>query len=338
MGSAGGESGILWGLDHWISPSLIADLKQNPPRRIFAPGREHIGDVVNLTGPLRGLRELFPEAHITVEVGEKTVGLLENQSSFDDLWPRPTHQGLKGKLRHLGRLRKSKFDLAVILDDSNDLVLQAALGGISRRVGIWRGKKYQGLFDAWVRYRNDIHEVRDHGEELLRLFGLPAGHCAPYLSPSVKDRETGLTAWKQAGLPRVGIHPGASDPKRQWRSDSLREVMEAFPGDVVLIGGPNDGELLRRIDPDGTAPHISGGLSLLASASLLGNLTTLVCMDSGPMHMAAIMGTRVVAVYGQADPRHTGPVGQGHRILKQAEIQSASEVVDAVKAVLGETA
>ena len=316
----------------------MAELKHTPPRRIFAPGREHIGDVANLTGPLRGLRELFPEAHITVEVGEKTVGLLQNQNLYDELWARPTHQGFGGKLKHIMRLRKGKFDIAFLLDDSNDLVLQATLGGIPRKAGIWRGEKYENLFDAWVRYRPELHEVRGHGEELLRMFGLPYGHAEPMLRPTTQDQELARQSWLGAGSPVVGIHPGASDPKRQWRNDSLREVMEAFPGRVVLLGGPQDGPTLEKIDPDRRAPRVAGGLSLLAFASLLGNLKVLVCMDSGPMHLAAIMGTKVVAVYGTADPRHTGPVGEGHRILRQADIQSASGVIDAVKSVLGELA
>jgi ADP-heptose:LPS heptosyltransferase len=322
-------------VNSWLAPGFLADLNQNPPLRIFAPGREHIGDAANLTGPLRGLRELFPSAHITVEIGERAAGVLENQTCFDELWKRPTHQGFRGKLSHIRRLRRAKFDLAVILDDSNDLVLQATLGGIPRRVGIWRGVKYQGLFQGWVRYRHDIHEVRDNGEELLMLLGLPPGRCVPALFPSERDRTAALAAWEGTGKPRVGIHPGASMAGRQWRPDRLREVADAFAGQVVLLAGPGEERLLDAIDPDRVHHRVAGGLSVLGFASLLGRLEVMVGMDSGPMHLAAIMGTRVVALFGTADPRHTGPVGEGHVILRQSDIESSNEVIEAVREALG---
>lgn len=326
-------------MNAWLAPGLLEDLAANPPRRIFAPGREHVGDVANLTGPLKGLRELYPDAEITVEVGERTTGVLENQTSFNHLWARPTRQGLTGKLRHIQRLRHARFDLAVLLDDSNDLVMQAMLGGIPRRVGIWRGKKYEAMFQGWVRYRPDIHEVRDHGEELLRLLGLGPNRCNPEVKPSLDDEAAAQRIWEQAGRPRVGIHPGASDAKRQWRSESLREVADAFGDSIVLLAGPGEEKLVDAIDPDRVYPRVADGLSVLGFASLLGHLDVLVGMDSGPMHLAAIMGTQVVALFGTADPRHTGPVGTGHRILRQADVESSSEVIEAVKQILaGNTA
>lgn len=295
---------------------------KNPPRRIFAPGREHIGDVVNLTGPLMGLRSLFPTAFIAAEVGERAAPLLAGFPYVDEVWPRKTRQGLHGKLQHVARLRSAKFDLAVLLDDSNDLVLQAALGGIPLRVGIWRGKKYESLFHALTPYQLDRHEVRDHGAEVLRLLGLPDPPRQPVLFPSADDEAAAEAAWSRSGLPpgAIGIHPGASAASKRWAPDrfaALALKLGAQGLEVALVGGRDDAPLLDEVS------RLAGGLrraaepmGVLAFACLLRRFRLLVCHDSGPMHLAAAMGVPTVALFGPAYLEHSAPWGEGHRLLR----------------------
>ena len=116
--------------------SLLLDaLNSRPPSRILVMLREHIGDVVNSTGALLEIRECFPNAHITVEAGERTVGVFESFPAVNEVWSRPTHQGLRGKLAFIRRVRRSRFDLGVILDDSNSYVVLLALARVPLRVG-----------------------------------------------------------------------------------------------------------------------------------------------------------------------------------------------------------
>lgn len=299
---------------------LADELRARPPRRIFAPGREHIGDIVNLTGPLLGLRERFPDAHIVAEVGERTLPLLEGFPAADEIWPRPTRQGWQGKLRRLGRLRRGKFDLAVLLDDSNGLVLEAKLAGIPRRVGIWRGKKHQELYDAYVPLTMDRHDVRDHGEALLMLLGLPEGRCAPALFPSA---ERVRAAEELAGpRPSVGLQLGSSDARKRVPLPLLAETarrLEAAGCHVVLVGSADEQPLLDELEAlTGLGlRRLPADLHLLTLGKALAQLDLLICHDSGPMHLAAVMGGRVLALYGPTYPSHTRPWGDRAVILQE---------------------
>lgn len=300
---------------------LAEELSLRPPCRIFAPGREHIGDAVNLTGVLAGLRQRFPDAHIVAEVGERTAAIWKGFPCADEVWLRPTRQGLKGKLGHVLRLRSAKFDLAALLDDSNDLVLQAKLGGIPRRVGIWRGRKYEQMFDAYVPLQREMHEVRDHGAAVLRLLGLPDWDPKPCLFPSDQDEAEAAAAWRSLGLtdPVVAFHPAASEPNRMWGLDRMAEAIRRvreLGAAPLLVGGPGDQVHLDWLESETGAARVPAGLGLLAFACLARRFGTMVCMDSGPMHIAAAMGCRVVAVYGPAYPSHTRPWGDGHEILE----------------------
>lgn len=278
--------------------------------------------MVNLTGPLRALRERFPTAHITAEVGERTTDLLQGFPYVNEVWSRPTKQGAKGKLKHILRLRRAAFDLAVLLDDSNDLVLQAKLGGIPRRIGIWRGKKHEGLFDAYIPYQRELHEVRDHGSLVIQLLGGKPDPCLPCLFPSEADRKAAHRALEKFSGPGplIGIHPGASDPTRRWDGQKLARTADLLAergARVVLVGGPGEEALLAELKSR-SCPQVQllqARMPVLSFACFLAGLDRLICMDSGPMHLCAAMGGRVAAVYGPAYPSHTGPAGEGHVII-----------------------
>jgi ADP-heptose:LPS heptosyltransferase len=64
---------------------------------------------------------------------------------------------------------------------------------------------------------------------------------------------------------------------------------------------------------------LTGKLTILQTAALMPLLRLLITADSGPMHIAAAMGTKVVALYGISDPAYTGPFGEGHVIIRHNE-------------------
>mgnify|MGYP000914705302 FL=1 len=286
-------------------------------------GREHIGDVVNTTPGIAVVRKSFPHARVVVEIGERAAAVLENFPGIDEVWPRPTHQGALGKLRRVREIKRAHFDLALLFDDTNDLVLHAKLGGVPIRLGIWRGVKYEELFCAYVPFVRKKHELRDHIRELLEMMGCDVSGYRPRLFPSEADRAAADAALRDLGEgPWIGVHPGASEPKRRWPIEKWCALVDALHDRglrVLLLEGPGDGALADAIQAGaGTMPsRIRSQLTVLSFASLTSGLDTLVCGDTGPMHLAATMGTRVVALYGPAYPEHTGPWGEGHRLLQE---------------------
>lgn len=305
-----------------------SDLQKLNPARLFVFLREHIGDVVNSTAALHCLRQRFPNAHLCVEVGERAAEVLQNFPGIDDLWIRPVHQGLWGKLRFIQRLRRAKFDLAVILDDSADMVLHAWLGGIPIRVGVKRKKKFQRLYTAFVPHDRSRHETLEHFRHLVELIGCDTSDYRPRLYPCPEDTRIAEAELHSAGwdgsTTLVGINPGASREHRQWFPERFAQVCDTLSEQgiqPVILGGPGDKRLAEKILAHCRSHPLvlTGRLTILQIAALMPYLRLLITADSGPMHVAAAMGTRVVALYGPSDPAYTGPFGEGHVIIRHNE-------------------
>lgn len=300
-------------------------LEAAPPHRILAICREHIGDIVNTTGAIACLRANFPKATLVVEVGERAVSVFENFPGIDEIWPRPTHQGAFGKWRQIRRLRRYGFDLAVIFDDSNPHVLHAKLGGIPFRVGIWRGVKYESLYCAYVPYRRERRDVLDHCRMLLELMGCDTVDSDPRLYVQELDREVAAECLKELSLPKdrplIGVHPGSTDATRRWPVQHFARLIESLEprGDVLLLGAASEVEAIDSIRSRcrKPPPRLERSLTLLQFAALTATLDLFISGDTGPMHIAAVMGTPVVALYGPTYPHHTGPWGEGHTLLQE---------------------
>lgn len=287
------------------------------PRRIFVYLREHLGDVVNSTGSLLTLRRLFPEARIVVEVGERAIGVLEGFPAVDEIWPRPDRQGAIGKLQAIARMRRGSFDLAVILDDSNPPVLLAWLAGIPARVGIWRGRKYRLLYTAYVPYRTDQCETRTNQADLLQVLGWNGPVEPPRLTPSTADEAWANEVLAATPRPRIAIVPGASRAEKRWPAEAFARVSMGLARQgrgLVALGSSVERELAQAA-AGSMALNLAGQTSPMRAAAVLARVDAVLTNDTGLMHLAGTMGTRVVAVFGPTDPVAYAPPGEGHRLL-----------------------
>jgi ADP-heptose:LPS heptosyltransferase len=298
---------------------LRTALRARPIRRIAVLCREHLGDLVNSSGAIAALRQAFPGGHLIVEAGERTLETLALVPGIDETWSRPTRQGLLGKAAFVRRLARANCDLVVILDDSNPMILHAWLARVPIRVGVWRGRKHAALFTAAVRYRTDYCETRDNFRALLGLLGVN-WDGAPALFPSDSDRAAAAAVLGSDTRPVIGLQPGASLAAKRWPVERFAQVADAIATSgrrPLLIGSPNEAGLVAEvasrcaIAPESACGRVGvGGL-----AALCARMAALVTNDTGPMHLAAAMGTRVVALFGPTDAVAYAPWGTGHALL-----------------------
>ena len=102
------------------------------------------------------------------------------------------------------------------------------------------------------------------------------------------------------GAPVV-VHPGADAPARRWPAERFAEavrLLHAEGHEVVVTGGPDEGELTRLVSGDGAYAHdLGGGTDLAGLAGLLERAAVLVAGNTGPAHLAAAVGTPVVSLF-----------------------------------------
>ncbi|MCW3098298.1 MAG: ADP-heptose--lipopolysaccharide heptosyltransferase [Chthonomonadaceae bacterium] len=287
------------------------------PPSILVMTREHIGDLVCTTPALRSLRHLYPESYIVAEVGERAACVLENCPYVDEIVLRPHHQGLTGKAQFIRLLRQRRFDIGVVLDNSADMILYLRLGGVVRRVGMIRKKRFSQFLTDSVPFDPMQHEMIDNFRNVVALLGADVSDPQPELFPTSQDIARVDALFAEYGLrpeeTLIALNPGASAPANRWLPERFAEVGDLLAQRpqtrILLLGSSGDlpiiAEVLRGMK---TAPVVlTGQLSVLQLAETLRRCSLMITNDTGPMHIGCAMRTPIVAIFGPAVPYESGP-------------------------------
>ncbi len=289
---------------------------------VFKPGA--IGDLLQLTPALRAVKERVPGARITLVVGGGgTAELFAHNPLVDEVLVfdrKGRHRSWRAFLALRSEVRRRRFDVAVNYQRSNLkgwLLVSAAL---PCRLLVYRKAR-----------RRVVHAVENHLEAVAPLGIDPraADHRLelPLDAEAVRWAGERLEREGIAGRPAAALVPGASHPVNRWPADRFAALARRLEDELgvasILVGGPQDRELAEAAAaaPGGAkSVDLVGRATLRQTAAVLARCAVAVSGDTGPMHMAAAVGTPVVALFGAADPARTGPVGEGHRVLQAREV------------------
>lgn len=262
---------------------------------------------------------LVPEADVQVVRGlAPLAGMLRRTGRV-----LPLARGRAGFVRGVRDVRRGGYARGVLLPPSLGSALVFALGGVRARRGTATDGRRVLLTDAVAREATaGLHRV----DAYCLLVGgrVPGRTPAPRLTPG----GAAYAEWAATGAPRagagplVGVFPGSNAPSRRWDADRFAAVARGLAdrgAAVVVFGGPDERALTREVAGD-WAYDAGGRTSLAALAAGLAECRVLVSNDSGPQHVAAAVGTPVVALWGAGDPRVTAPVGAEHQLLRHPEL------------------
>lgn len=293
--------------------------------------------MVLLTPALRALRKTYPEAHIAVFVRPLVEALMAKHPYVDELIiydKRRQNKGLPGIWRMAQRLRKAKFDLAVVLHpNSVRSALIPYLARIPERIGTRISGR--GIFlTKTVDDRTEIHEVErylrvlkligiDKPDKGLEFWHTPRDSRIAYqlLEDGARALRPTLSALRSSLL--VGINPGTTWPSKRWQlrrfADLITVLVEEFKVRVVLTGASSEktlGDELRRLTSSDFI-NLIGKTTLLQLGALIERLNLYITGDSGPMHIAAAVGTPTIALFGPTSPIRHRPYGDGHVVIQK---------------------
>ncbi len=297
-----------------------------------------IGDVVHTLPSLAALRRHFPDAHITWVIEEASADLIENHPYLDRVivsrrkgWIanlkniRNTGTVLKEIRQFIASLRKYRFDMVI---DFHGLFKSAVIVGISgakRKIGYRSLQELSGLFLNEKVYEDmDKHAV-DRYLDLPRHLGADVENPEFLIPLGEENKRRVDTLLKEhkidGGRPFVAVNPVAFWKTKLWEEKKFAELCDRIAAElktnVVFTGGKND-NVVERIQymTNFYAANLTGKTSLRDLAYLYGLAQMVVTTDSGPMHIAAAVGTPTVALFGPTDPSRTGPYGKGHRVIR----------------------
>jgi lipopolysaccharide heptosyltransferase II len=305
-----------------------------PPRRILVLRLERIGDLLMTFGALASLRARLPHAEIDLCVASWNASLARAMSVADRVdvldppWLARDQPGTPWtRLRaHARGWRRNHYDLAINLEPDIRSNLLVWWSGALRRVGYFTGGGGALLTDQTA-YNPGLHTH----DNAMRLVGLavPGQAYAPSLRPrlrlsgAARERARELLA-PAAGAPCVGIHASGGRPVKQWHAGRFAEVATAlgreYGATVVLTGAPSDTALVRAVEadiPDSVRVlNLCGRADVIDLAAVIERLAIFVTGDTGPMHLAAAVGTPVVALFGPSVPARYAPLSAGSRVVR----------------------
>jgi heptosyltransferase I len=279
-----------------------------------------LGDIVHTFPAVAGLRESFPNAEIVWLTHPRWKELVESSALAAEIWEAETrsYQSLR---EIIGRIRKRRFTIAI---DYQGLWKSAALpffGGVSRRVGF--SSQTIREFGVPILYTDRVHvtktHIADQNGELSVCAGARNGVAPVALAvPSIQEAFV-LQLLRGFAIERyVVLSPGGGWRSKCWPPDRYgalcRKIRGTFGIRCVLNHGPGEEDLVSAVKAaSGEADPIAYNGSLGQLMALLRNATCIVGGDTGPLHLAAALGTPVVGIFGPTDPARNGPYRTGNR-------------------------
>jgi lipopolysaccharide heptosyltransferase II len=328
--------GIARRAKRWLAGRQCDGLTTDP-RVILVVQLDHLGDAILSTGMLSVLRRRYPEASIEVLAGAWNRELFEAMPDVDRVHVsrinRFSRTGRLGwavaTLWHGWRLRRRKADLAIDVRGEFPSAWILWLSGARRRLG-WAAGGGGFLLTDSARFVPDRPEIASR-RALLDVLGIPLAdneHLRPVFRTTREARERvrrRLASLSPTG-PLVVMHVSAGTPAKQWPPGHWRELIGRLIVSrgvhVVLAGGMTDRMIARAILEGRTWPGVvdwTGRLGIVELAAMLEHATVLVGADSGPAHLAAAVGTPVVALFsGTNHAAQWQPRGERVAVLRHA--------------------
>lgn len=297
---------------------------------VYAPS--WIGDAVMSLGALRVLRQHHATARLTVLARSWVRDLYEQMDSVDatiEYDPRGEHRGIGGFLNVAERVRRERFDACLLLPNAFRAAAFARVARIPERWGYGTEGRGFLLTKAVAPAPRPFgrHQAYYYVELVSALGFESEGEPKLDLRVSEETAERASRRLHEAGWrggPLVGVHPGATNSRAKiWPparfAEAAEKLADAREAEVVVLGGPSEAALAAEVRAGlgDRAIALDGKTTLGELMGVLSRLSVLLTNDSGPMHLAAALGTPTVAVFGPTDPRETGPFSAAASVVRE---------------------
>jgi heptosyltransferase-2 len=313
----------FWVHDRWKTP-FPNFLLERYKRGVFVPGNQPLkpfrilirsgnwlGDAAMSVPAVQTIKRGRPDAHVTIAAPEKIADIWKIVPEVDAIIALPR----KSLLAATRLLRKPlPFDVAVLFPNSFRSALEVFLARIPRRVG-FSGHSRRWLLNqrpGQTKARGIAHQSYRY-LELATTIGAKVRPNFPSANP-VDGRRADL---------RFALCPGAEyGPAKRWLPERFtevaREIAARLPVRWILFGIASDAAAGEQI-ASALGEKCVNRIGRTTLSELIGELREcdlLLTNDTGTMHLASLLRIPTVSIFGSTEPKRSGPLGAGHRILR----------------------
>ena len=305
--------------------------KNFAPERILVIKLDHLGDVLLATPVFSNLRRAYPNAELHALTGAWSRVVLEKHPDVNKVIEynspafcrtgQPT--SFRGTFKLYRELRRQKYDLMVELRGDWRTVwfafgrltpkrLSRAALQIANRLGF---AQFSGT-----------HETT-RNLDVLKQAGIPTPVQTAIFSVTAEDKKWAsdfLATYRiERQRPLIAIHPGSPIPLKRWLLDRYAELADWLiaqkRAQILFVGVEDEIPIITEIQAlmRGESINVAGRTTLAQLASILHTCNVFIGNDSGPMHLAAGVGTQTIGLYGPGDPTRFGPMGEKCQTIRR---------------------
>jgi heptosyltransferase I len=294
-----------------------------------------IGDVIHTLPSLAELRRLYPDAHITWVIEEVAADLIKNHPYLDEVlvsrrkkWIKDIRglrfdPAIREIKEYIKTLRQRRYDLVIDFHGLFKSSMMVFLSRSKRKLGYDSWQELSGLFlNEKIPEDMNKHAV-DRYLDFPRYLGAKIDH-AEFILPPDKEAQAKvkilLDKYHLEDKKFIAVNPIALWETKLWSNEKFahlaRLINDNLQMKVVITG--SDKETLDKMTSSTNKEiiNLGGQTSIPELACLYKKARIVISTDSGPMHLAAAVGTPVIALFGPTDPARTGPYGPGHTIIR----------------------
>jgi len=302
---------------------------QVPLDRVGIVMMSAVGDAVHVLPVLTALKRYHPSMRVTWVLQPGPASLVRGHPAIDEIIPFHYGTGWRAYADVRRALATTPLDLVLALQVSLKSGLVTAFTNAPVKLGFDRARARDAnwLFTTHRIPAGPRQHVQDQYFEFLAHLGVPHAPVAWGLGPWAHERAAQQEFFAGFDRPIAAIVCGTSDPDRDWFPDRWAAVCDALHADFglhpVLVGGPSAREQATAAAIIAAA-RVSAPVNALGHGGLRGLVGILegaalvLSLDTAPMHIAVAVGTPVIALMSQADPKRTGPYGRGMELVVNA--------------------
>jgi len=299
-----------------------------------------IGDVVHALPFLEVLKSSYPDSSIDWLVEEEASQVISGHPAINRIiiskrkaWEKEILNPLKvtkvfsEAVGFYKELRSSSYDIVVDLQGLFRSGFLTALSSGKRKIGMSGGREGASFFlkEPPVPVDYDQHAI-DRYLNVASYLDCKTISFKGEIVVSEQDKKLadGVLGPDTENNRIIAINPMAKWKTKLWEPDKFSELASGLQKElncrIVFTGSSQDrtmiDEILKHPGNAARPVNLAGRTSLKELAYLYSRCSVLVCTDTGPMHIAAAMGCRVIALFGPTSPLRTGPYGTGHSVIK----------------------
>jgi len=287
-----------------------------------------LGDLFHALPTVHLLKKAF-NAEMDWVVNTEYTSVAKCFTDVRRIIPFPRRQLCSGQRTFLRELRAVQYDLVV---DLQGLMKSALICRAARRVRDAKiiGPSFQRegahwLYSAVAGPKNKQRHAVEENLDVLRWLGKPVEPVKfPVRFPAFDFQTPGKNFQPLKDAPLIVFAPCSRHTAKNWPPERFAELGRRMDMPIVLVGAPADVKTCTVIASGvgRKAVNLAGKTSLVELGGILQAADLVVTVDSGPMHIAAAIGTPCVAIFGPTDPLRVGPYGSQHRVLRDPSLQS----------------